>query len=265
MVQKKKTIINNDRKIKGEQRDNINFFNVLNEYDEIEIMEPSSNAILFTLTTNWSMVDYNKIYNQFQEKEYPILLDNNDRPIVENNDVVRDKTDNEILRYNEKINKLRIIYLLRLMALYLDLPENDNECIEILNGLGSDIYYLIQTKIQETVIKKQEIKERKKLLSRKLLTFTKPEKVWIDEKRHEMGLQKEHKDGREIGNGITSQFLLVELFKEYGLPYEVFKNALMDNLSKEDEAVVAVLTAHYELRNEQTEKIHKELEDKNKR
>jgi len=146
------------------------------------------------LSTNFSRLKYFEICNKLKDKEFPILTDESNMPLLDkNNEPKRDTTDREIIEYNNKIGLLRIIELIKLMGNGLDLPDDNDECVEIVKNISDELFNIIKKAISDCIeFKFIKLPEQQNRMIRSLLSASKFEKSISDRenKKYEQELDR---------------------------------------------------------------------------
>jgi hypothetical protein len=160
----------------------------------VEIPVLIQNEVWGFFTTKWDREEYLNILEKFKDREVKILSDEKtNMPLFDDKgDPLLDKDDVENINYNKNMKLLRMIYMIRLFGRYMDFPEDDDEAIELLHNLGTDIFIEIDKLINDIINQKFVLlEEKKKKMMRQLLSANVFEKKIIDNENKKYKTQVE--------------------------------------------------------------------------
>jgi hypothetical protein len=108
------------------------------------------------------------------------LLDDKNEPLL-------DYKDYEVNTQNNRNEKLRTIAMLKLFSRGLDLPKTEDECIEFLDNIDPDLYFLFNQKISEIIkCKFVLLEEKRQKMLKYLMAVSFAEKKINDEKEKQL-------------------------------------------------------------------------------
>lgn len=263
-----------------------------------------NNGIEFIFDTTFSGKEYNKIFNQFPDLPFPILLNDSNMPIIgEDGEPERDYTDQETIKHNSKQAMFRMAALLKLTVENTDIQELTlEEIIEILNGLSESVFEELEKKLFYIIKAKFNwLQERRQHLARHVLAFTDGEKLKRDNFKKEISqkrdklfkrqdeielllksctdkkqIEKYYQELKEIekqtdeyrkilvtepedkvktSNGVTSEYLLLDLAEKYEcITMDFLIRALKNELTSDEEIVLELMKAKHSLDGEENKR-----------